>query len=831
MPQEPKSLFRHLLSDRISLRDYSESKLPSLTDVERRLFLLGRQSLPNLPDHYHRLSKERWQRKVQGDKRSESLGGLLVQGLVSLADEHLFLDKKIRKGREKVLVRVRAQKMNAWQELIAIMPPLVLQVSLLYRAYPLCEALGDGDYLTFYKDKILPNLRHTALPMPYIQQLETFMVESGGFHDLHIHLNGTTETDVAWQSFLSRPDQVYDEFSQALNRSLLAKEQFEESMSLFSDGGAIRNLLWCAQALRSYFFWVCCGSIHDDSLSDDSTKEHEPEVRYGSIQKDRSPFKNPEDVLARLLASVRKARHSTVYDEPFAQSYKHPFSSLLPSTFREDCYALATEGLMHYLLFHRLMEKREESLASMYHFYLLILGAFHQLIVQQPWQQGFDQFQKITHNDLRTYIERKSYEARFLQLSGNDYDSPQLRFLEGRFAPRDEEGANEKLLNLILNGWDVLKQTYSVNKPPELHLTAHFIKRPDESDRGIRHKSLRKALKRRSEALVRLREKNMKFREYVKGIDAASNELDASPEVFGPIFRYLRAHGFRHFTYHAGEEFYHLIGGMRAVYEAIIFCELQAGDRIGHAVALGLDPALWYESLGKQQFPMRRREYLDDLLFAHSFILEHATPASSLMSIILQLRLRIDELAEETYGKIYALRVLQQAWQHRKEDPLCEKSRYHRLEDKHSEYTSDEVSELLWKYHNERDAQSEIILVNPLELFSIEALSELQLLLLRYMCERELVIETLPTSNVRIGRYNTFDVYHLKRWLLWRREGKAIPSIVLGTDDPGIFATSIYNEYANVYCSLVNAGESPTDAMDLIRRMEQNAHIYNFAKQ
>lgn len=811
MPRESKSLFRHLISDRISLRDYSESKRPSLADVERRLFLLERQSLPNLPDHYHRLSKERWQKKVQGDKRSVSLGALLVQGLVSLADEHLFLDKKMRKEREEVLVRVRAQKMNAWQELIAIMPPLILQVSLLYQAYPLCEALEHGDYLTFFKDKILPNLRHTALPRPYIQQLETFMVESEGFHDLHIHLNGTTETDVAWQSFLSRPDKIYDEFSQALDRNFLAREQFEESMSLFSDGEAIRNLLWCAQALRSYFFWVCCGSIHDDSPS----------------------FKDPEDVLSRLLASVRKARHNIVYDEPFAQSYKHPFSSLLPGAFREDCYALATEGLMHYLLLHRLMAKKEESLASMYHFYLLILGAFHQLIVQQPWQQGFDQFQKITLNDLRVYIEKRSYEARFLQLSGNDYDSPQLRFLEGRFAPRDEEGANEKLLKLILNGWNVLKQTYSSNKPPELHLTAHFIKRADQSksNRGIRHKALRKDLKRRAEALVRLREKNKEFREYVKGIDAASNELDASPEVFGPIFRYLRAHGFRHFTYHAGEEFYHLIGGMRAVYEAIIFCELQAGDRIGHAVALGLDPTLWYESLGKQQFPMRRREYLDDLLFAHSFILENATPASSLMSIIPQLRLRIDELAEETYGKIYALRVLQQAWQHRKEDPLCDKSRYQRLENKHSEYTGDDISELLWKYHNDRDAQSEIILVNPLELFSLEALSELQLLLLRYMCERELVIETLPTSNVRIGRYNTFDVYHLKRWLLWRREGKAIPSIVLGTDDPGIFATSIYNEYANVYCCLVNAGESPTDAMELIQRMEQNARIYNFGKQ
>ena len=197
MLQESKSLFRHLLSDRSSLRDYSESRCPSFSDVERRLFHLERQSQPNLPDHYHRLSKEYWKGRVLGNAGNSTLGELLVQGLASLAHDHLFLDKRIRRGREEVSVRVQAWKMNEWQELIAIIPPLVLQVALLYQAYPLCAEVGDQDYLELYKDKLLPHLRHTALPTPYIQQLEAFMFKSGGFHDLHIHLNGTTETDVA----------------------------------------------------------------------------------------------------------------------------------------------------------------------------------------------------------------------------------------------------------------------------------------------------------------------------------------------------------------------------------------------------------------------------------------------------------------------------------------------------------------------------------------------------------------------------------------------------------------------------------------------------------
>ena len=102
---------------------------------------------------------------------------------------------------------------------------------------------------------------------------------------------------------------------------------------------------------------------------------------------------------------------------------------------------------------------------------------------------------------------------------------------------------------------------------------------------------------------------------YLSGVDAAANELEAPPEIFGPVYRYLRRKGFQHFTYHAGEDFHHLIGGLRAMYEAVEFLDLHRGDRIGHGTAAGIDPRIWLDHLG-EEFPISQGEWLDDLLFA-----------------------------------------------------------------------------------------------------------------------------------------------------------------------------------------------------------------------
>jgi len=66
------------------------------------------------------------------------------------------------------------------------------------------------------------------------------------------------------------------------------------------------------------------------------------------------------------------------------------------------------------------------------------------------------------------------------------------------------------------------------------------------------------------------------------------------------------------------------------------------------------------------------------------------------------------------------------------------------------------------------------------------------------MHSKEIVIETLPSSNISIGPYKTIDSYHLWNWLQWECDGKCIPPLVVGTDDPGIFPIIIFSEYARI---------------------------------
>lgn len=80
----------------------------------------------------------------------------------------------------------------------------------------------------------------------------------------------------------------------------------------------------------------------------------------------------------------------------------------------------------------------------------------------------------------------------------------------------------------------------------------------------------------------------------------------------------------------------------------------------------------------------------------------------------------------------------------------------------------------------------------------MQDMAMMQLLVLEETHDKEIVIETLPTSNVMIGHHHSYSSYHLYNWYRWGKiEHKPIPPIVLGSDDAGIFATNIFNEYCN----------------------------------
>lgn len=792
------SIIKHLLCDDDSLSSYFGGQLVSFEAIKRRMLLLERVGNRFIPDHYYRLSQEK------SFKEIDTIADVLFIGLFRIAEDHL----EFRGNR----IHVKQDKQNDWQELITRIPPLVLQAVFLHKHKPLTDKTTSA-VQDYFKDVILPNARYTALPYPYIPQLENYIEEKNGLHDLHMHLNGSTETDIAWQDFLKEPNVIYKELVTGFGNQLV-KEQFEQESHLTAPL-KFRDILLIARRIRNYIFIV----LYPSTLTVVDTVNTE----------------SPEKLLSKILD----------VNTTFCDGIDNPFSDLVGDKKVTDSFSMAVECLMYVNIFQYLSDKPKEIVANLFHFYLLILGLANRLLVQQTHQYGFEQFQKHTVNELRTSSE-KVYANRFLQLHGNELRN--IHFLEGRFSPKENETKNLLLFQNIRNGWESLLKTQKIVLPlkeePQLKLIAHFIKDKDKHpDCQIRHKELRKSVWQKASVLAYMKDRNSKYIQEVIGIDAAASEFDAPPEVFAPAFRLLRRRGFEHFTYHAGEDFFHIISGLRAIYESIDFFNLQHGDRIGHAVASGVDAQVWIDNVGNNIL-IRQGEQLDNLVFAYHLIVKEKI--DSLKSSLPHLAHEISELCFSIYQEFYPIEILLEAWLLRKYCPMLLLSGKKEFAEPYSVFCEAEWCEIekripnkqgdirfkvLEKYNNleYRKRYEKIIEIEALSLFDIKAIKELQLAILKDMHKKEIVIETLPTSNVRIGQHHNFDTYHLWNWIVWEDEGHSIPPIVVGTDDTGIFATNIYNEYANIYCHLTcQCKMGHHNAMALIEKLDKNASIYKF---
>jgi hypothetical protein len=115
---------------------------------------------------------------------------------------------------------------------------------------------------------------------------------------------------------------------------------------------------------------------------------------------------------------------------------------------------------------------------------------------------------------------------------------------------------------------------------------------------------------------------------------------------------------------------------------------------------------------------------------------------------------------------------------------------------------------------------------------SVKLIIQLQQSVQKIISERHVVIESLPTSNVRISHYKSINEHHIFRWL--GLEGRSIEGdsnmlITLGSDDPGIFATDMRNEVYHIFSTLRHEFNlDPHAALSYIRRLNKNGRIYHF---
>lgn len=761
-------------------RSISEKHCVSLESISVRLMLMLRHNNMQMPDNYY-----------------NSICEEEMTGIENLADLMLKIPERIV---EKYLVskngqlRVKGELFSEWMDLIVEVPPSLFIAMSLQNVFQREDAMTG---ITKFAETYLKPFAHTSLIPPYLPEFDYWINQSEGLEDLHIHLNGSTETDIIWRYMLAHP---YE-----------SAKQMEE-------------------------------------------KEHQREVKkLATIV--ASNF-NPEQFLQRLKTAERlKIEMTKIISRrilPNGVSVDQLHHIWGNWGLQSNYGPMIDEILLFVFALNELKCDKNEYFASLLHHYLLIKGMVHRMVVMQHSQWGFEQFQSITIAPMRDGVER-NYQRRFLQLSGTGC-YPVWGMIEGRFSPKKDVASNRELIHRIENGWGKARLNLALaNRDVNgstLSLVAHFIKEPESvgsKKTFIRHSSLRNSLFVKAVALAETM-KDPHMGNLICGIDAAASELDAGPEVFSPTFRYMRKRGLAHFTFHVGEDFRHLVSGVRAIWESVDFLELQRSDRLGHCVAVGLEPALW-EKRVKGHCYMSQGEILDDLVFVWNMIKNH--PNKILAVSQLKVESKIQELCHEIYGENYTPLDLSRAWRLRKYDPfdymnnLTVCSHYFKLEKGkerekvESLFADKTIGDVMRKYHASttdtvnkrcRYQYDKKIRVNVGEIISVEQMKEIQNIVLKEIIERGIVIETLPSSNLRIGYYKTMDEYHLDRWTE-RGRNELRPAVVIGTDDPGIFMTNIYNEYARVFCYLREKSYGEADGIEIIRRFHETSKIYHFGKR
>lgn len=367
-----------------------------------------------------------------------------------------------------------------------------------------------------------------------------------------------------------------------------------------------------------------------------------------------------------------------------------------------------------------------------------------------------------------------------------------------------------------------------------------------------------------------LNTKYLDLRKAIRGFDVAGNENQLPIEVYAPSLRVLRA-GLtfptkpfassipRPFlTIHAGEDYSHLLSGLRSIDEAVQFCTLENGDRLGHALALGVNVNNWVQS--QRMVYISLADQVDNLAWLYHQAVLVCQISDRFTACLPIIKKKLSRYSSRLFGENYEPEVIYDAWFLRRNQPSkiangppIEK-KYWQPDWSQISHASSEVVALWQLYlnrvHDPKSLHDEVIAIecaggvadnwNPL--LSVELISELELelyeavqdFLLENYAKRGIVIEACPTSNITIGRFSSYQEHPIFRWnppkSKWLENGerfnrygirKGPIAVCINTDDAGLMPTTLENEHRLIEVASINDLDVPalqaTQWIDAIR--------------
>lgn len=811
----------------------------------------------NSEDEQWLLYKQLEQRRLYWEKKGFTESGGFLIPLVEFAQEHLTIiagEPVCRQG-----------KALDWRDAY-----LCLGQDMLVDAYLAWEDHRNG-------------VERSDFTWPVILRVENqdlYRMLGKGLAENHNHLAGGTQSfQVTWCRMMNYPDVIRDELVNFQNSNLYSKMHRGEKTERLDKYDALE----LAALVRTILF----RALHKEEFSVRDSGEDYSYPFDGRIAFDQEyvqPFsmRNGLTDTVDCLRNAYGVRTPVLDEADYCLDYAMEDKYLRAGRNRDIRLVIGERSFLYRCM--RACLKADaftDFEKELFYLYMVLQCNFRSEMIQNNGQTGFLNFKNYQDRKDDAWDQTPYYGDAMCMALNNRLYAEQITSLEGRMVPKPEKEKNiEKVLRSDLakrfadcspeNTLDRNNYAFDPNLDADQFRDApwfyvfHYFKIPD--DRKLepgkfmlpqcRHAKHRKYVLDQTKGFVDALRESHYFRTRVRGIDAASEEVFCRPEIFAVAYRYidqvqkkwnssggglLPSSPIRiSKAYHAGEDFLDIAGGLRAIDEAIRFLHMEPHSRIGHALALGVEPKIHYQTK-HYEIITTKQERLDDLVWILYRGKDLGVDLDSAMEA--QLQQEADQLIREIYGKAISdekwdsnLSIYWRSMQLRGDDPSVYITGSLVL----PVMNADEISTCLIDTQNSileqfrEDSQITGLYyyyqfgiqegLNGAETYVkrvsqgyVQLVSQLQDAMIREIDRKGLIIETNPSSNVLIGTFKDYCLHPVFRFnnrrLLQctdckKKQGKIQLNVCVNTDDLGVFDTNLEFEYALLYEALQKKRES-----------------------
>lgn len=549
------------------------------------------------------------------------------------------------------------------------------------------------------------------------------------------------------------------------------------------------------------------------------------------------------------------------------------------------CSKEHVEYILQYQSIDNIKKNNDNNFKKAFLYYIRVKNFIHSFITQSTDIKGFLEFQHffksqnaiydIPSNMFSNIFQTYLYEnVKFLEIRIGHINLKTINNKYDKFTVLQDINVNGlkvifyKTIKTFIKAYlQFLNVNETLDVIPQAGLILHFNKRYDHSkkcwdsyfrtydDSFLRYKEFQEECFLNLIIFQEIRNELPYGQDYLIGIDGASNELLTEPWVLAPVFRSVKdrysnilknkaknMYGIElqlrrdvGITYHVGEVFHSIASGLRHIDEVIDYYGFQNGERIGHGTILGVS----IDNYISQQhiISLPAIELLDNLLWLYHLKSSHNLFNNISISYFEEeLWKIIHYIYNDESGHLKAEITIHHLYKsYRKQ--FDELGSIHDIRNEYECNNHIMTSYCVFKVNKHWDENllllsrhcrcflekmSRIVQINVDNGIIKQIYEEAQQYLINKVSHKGIIIETNPVSNVNIG-----EIYGMQNHPIFALNDSFDQDynrvlVSINTDDPGVFSTTLRNQYGFIQQMLYDRGIPMEKALQWIDRARGN---------